>query len=133
MKKNKFWYKLIIQTVAILVTAAFFDGIIVTNIFSAIIAALILGFLNTLLRPILILLTIPLTVTSLGLWIFCINAIILKLTAALIPGFMVHGFFTAIFGSLFISIVSLAINTLTIEDKSITTIDLKQSRKNFWE
>lgn len=133
MKNNSFWYKLLFQTLAILVTASMFDGIIVTNIFSAVFAALILGFLNMALRPLLIFFTLPLTFMSFGLFVFIINAIILKFTAFLIPGFTVYGFFTSIFGALIISIVSIALNTLTFKNHSIEIIDLKNKGNNFWE
>lgn len=134
MDQKKFWLKLLFQTIAILVTATLFDGIIVENIFSAFFAALILGFLNTMLRPVLLFFTLPFTFLSFGLFIFVINAIILKLTAFFIPGFIVQGFFTSIFGAIVISIVSLAINTLSVgENNSIEVIDLKKGRDNNWK
>ncbi|MGE4518861.1 MAG: phage holin family protein [Desulfobacteraceae bacterium] len=133
MNNNYFWFKVLIQTLAILVTAAFFKGIIVDNIIAAFFAALILGFLNAVLRPLLIFFTLPLTLLSLGFFIFIINAVILKLTAFFIPGFTVQGFFTSIFGALFISIVSFILNILTFKDHSIEVIDLKKRNGNFWE
>ncbi|MCB9480470.1 MAG: phage holin family protein [Desulfobacteraceae bacterium] len=133
MDKNYFWFKVLVQTIAILVTAAFFDGIIVENVISAFFAAIILGFLNAVLRPLLIFLTLPITLFSLGFFIFIINAVILKLTAFFIPGFIVSGFFTSIFGALFISIVSFLLNILTFKDNSIEVIDLKKRNGNFWE
>ncbi|MDY0359895.1 MAG: phage holin family protein [Desulforegulaceae bacterium] len=133
MNNNYFWFKVLVQTLAILVTAAFFKGIVVDNVISAFFAALILGFLNAVLRPLLILLTLPITLVSLGFFIFIINAIILKLTAFFIPGFTVSGFFTSIFGALFISIVSFILNILTFKNNSIEVIDLKKRNGNFWE
>ncbi|PIE75173.1 MAG: hypothetical protein CSA18_01180 [Deltaproteobacteria bacterium] len=133
MKKNFFWYKVLFQTIAILITAAIFKGIVVTNIFSAFFAALILGFFNMILRPVLLLFTLPLTFMTLGLFIFIINAVILKLTAFFIPGFSVSGFLTSIFGAIFISAVSFVLNIMTFENNSIGVIDLKQKNDNTWE
>jgi putative membrane protein len=133
MNNKYFWFKVLIQTLAILVTAVFFKGIIVDNVLSAFFAAVILGLLNSVLRPLLIFLTLPITLVSLGFFIFIINAVILKLTAFFIPGFTVQGFFTSIFGALFISIVSFLLNILTFKDNSIEVIDLRKRNGNFWE
>ncbi|MGM0417376.1 MAG: phage holin family protein [Thermodesulfobacteriota bacterium] len=133
MNNNYFWIKVLFQTIAILVTAAMFQGIAVENIFTAFFAALILGFFNIVLRPLLIFFTLPITMLSLGFFIFIINAVILKLTAFFIPGFTVEGFFTSIFGALIISIVSFALNILTFKNNSVEVIDLKKKNGNFWE
>ncbi|MDY0131434.1 MAG: phage holin family protein [Desulforegulaceae bacterium] len=133
MDNKYFWFKVFVQTLAILVTAVFFKGIVVDSVIAAFFAALILGLLNSIVRPILIFFTLPLTLFSLGLFIFIINAVILKMTAFFIPGFTVQGFFTSIFGALFISIVSFFLNILTLKNHSIEIIDLKKRNGNFWE
>jgi putative membrane protein len=69
-------------------------------------AALVLGLVNTFVRPILMLLSLPLIVATLGLFLLVINALMLLLASALLPGFEVKGFFTAIFGAALISLVS---------------------------
>jgi putative membrane protein len=76
------------------------------------VSALLLGFANALVKPILVALTLPLTVLTLGLFLLVINAIILLLIAALVPGFVLAGFWSAVMASIIISLVNLAIGEL---------------------
>jgi putative membrane protein len=78
----------------------------VDGFLAALVAAFLLGIVNTILRPILVLLTLPLTVLTLGLFLLVINGLMLWLVAALIKGFYVNGFWGAVLGSILISIVS---------------------------
>ncbi len=71
------------------------------------IAAAVLGLLNAIVRPILYVLTLPITILTLGLFLIILNAIMLKLTAALVPGFGIDGWFWAIIGAIALSIVSM--------------------------
>ena len=84
-----------------------FKGIRFANASSLIISALMLGFVNAILRPLFILLTLPLTVLTLGLFLLVINALLLMLVSQLIRGFTVAGFWTAFFASIFITLLSL--------------------------
>jgi len=93
-------------TIAVLAAAYVIDGIQVSSFVSAILAAAVLGMLNTLLRPVLIILTLPINILTLGLFTFVINAFLLKMTALVIPGFDLRGFLPAILGALVISIVN---------------------------
>ena len=102
----------IVMTLAILFAAYIVNGIQVSGFLSALAAAAALGILNAVFRPLLIILTLPINILTLGLFTFLINALMLKLAAAVIPGFDVHGFWAAIFGSLLISIVSWLLNWL---------------------
>ena len=77
---------------ALLLVALLYPGVVVTSFTSALIAALVLGLLNTLLRPILVLLTLPVTVLSLGLFLFVINALVFWAAATLLDGLAVTGF-----------------------------------------
>ena len=88
------------------------EGIRVEGAGAAIIGALVLGFVNALVRPILIVLTLPLTVLTLGLFLFVINALMLMLTGALVPGFYVRDFKAALLGSLLFSILNLLVAAL---------------------
>lgn len=94
------------------ITSLFFDGIQIGGVFSLLFAALALAALNTVVRPLLLLVTLPLTVVSLGLFVFVVNAIVLKLAAALVIGFQVKGFFTALFGAVILSVVNLILTSL---------------------
>ena len=89
-----------------------FKGIRFSSNSALIIAALQLGFANAVLRPLLVFLTLPLTLLTLGLFVLVINALLLMLVAKLVKGFTISGFWTAFFASLFISILSLALGTL---------------------
>ena len=113
-------------TAAIVATAYLLDGIQISGFFSAVFAAAMLGFLNAFLRPIALLLTLPINILSLGLFTFIINALMLKMASGVIPGFEVHGFWNAIFGSFLISIISWLLNTFISEKGSVSSINLKQ-------
>ena len=116
-------------TAAIVATAYLLDGIQISGFFSAVFAAAVLAFLNAFFRPIALLLTLPINILSLGLFTFIINALMLKMASGLIPGFGVYGFWTAIFGSLLISIISWLLNTFISEQGSVSSINLKQGGK----
>lgn len=97
---------------ALLLVAHLYPGVTVKSFPSALIAALVLGLLNTLLRPILVLLTLPVTVLSLGLFLFVINALMFWAAANLLEGFEVSGFLAALVGSLIYSLCGMAIDVL---------------------
>lgn len=96
--------------ISLLVTAAVVPGLAITGIKAAIIGAAILGFVNAVVKPILIVFTLPLTILTLGLFLLVVNAIALGLVGYLTPGFVVGGFFSALFGSIVLAIVSGLIN-----------------------
>jgi putative membrane protein len=99
--------RLLINMVAILLIAYLLPRLIwVDGLWSAFIAALILGIVNAVIRPILVLLTLPLTFLTLGLFLLIINGLMLWLVAALVDGFHVNGFWGAVLGSILISIIS---------------------------
>ena len=97
---------------ALLLVAHLYPGVEVKSFGSAMIAALILGLLNTLLRPILVLLTLPVTVVSLGLFLFVINALMFWAAAGVLDGFAVTGFGAALVGSLIYSLCGMLIDTV---------------------
>jgi len=102
----------LILTFAILSAAYFIQGISVSSFAAAFFAAAVLGILNALFRPLLILLTLPINILTLGLFTFVINAALLKITAGLIPGFDLHGFWPAVLGAFVISIVNWLLHVL---------------------
>ena len=102
-----FIIRLIIHMVAILIISYLFPRMIrVDGLMAALVAAFLLGIVNVIIRPILVFLTLPLTVLTLGLFLLVINGLMLWLVAALVKGFHVNGFWGAVFGSILISIVS---------------------------
>ncbi len=96
----------LVITLAILFASTILSGIHVASLTTAIIAAAILGIINTFLRPVLLILTLPLTLLTLGIFAFVLNAFMLLLVAYFVPGFEIDGFFWAFMGALIISIVS---------------------------
>ena len=96
----------LIVAVALLVSAYIIPGIEVASVYIAIIAALILGLLNLVIRPILFILTLPLTIITFGLFAFVLNALIFWFAASFIEGFTVTGFIPALLGSIVVAIAS---------------------------
>ncbi len=113
----RFLARLVLNGVAIILAAYVLPGIHIAGPFAALVAGVILGFVNAIVRPVLFFLTLPLTLITLGLFIFVLNAICFALTAWLVPGFSVDGFWWAIFGALLVSIVSWILNGLVVGKK----------------
>ena len=108
-----FLQRWIINTLAVLVATHVVSGIHYDTVPSLFVASLLFGILITFLRPLLFLLTLPLVVVTLGLFVLIINAALLYLVGSLVKDFHVDGFWPAFWGALVISIVSLVLNTLT--------------------
>lgn len=123
----------LILTFSIIVTSYLLDGIHVSGFISAFFAAAILSILNAFFRPILLILTLPINILSLGLFTFVINALMLLMASGVIPGFNVSGFWSAVFGSLLISIVSWALTAFIGERGTVQYIDLRKIDDNKWE
>ena len=100
----------LITAVSLLATAYIIPGIRLASFTAAAIAAIVLGFVNAIVRPIILLLTLPLTILTLGLFLLVVNAISLSLVAYFTPGFTINTFWDAIFGSLILSFVSSVLN-----------------------
>jgi len=110
----RFLARLVLNGLAIIIVAWLLPGIHISSALSALLAGVILGFVNAIVRPVLFFLTLPLTLLTLGLFIFVLNAICLALTALLVPGFSIDGFFSAVFGALLVSVVSWILNGLVV-------------------
>jgi putative membrane protein len=123
----------LILTFAIIATSYLIDGIQVSGFLSAFFAAAILGILNAFFRPILLILTLPVNILSLGLFTFVINAIVLMMVSGVISGFEVYGFWSAVFGSLLISLVSWLLTSFIGGRGTVQYIDLKNVGGNRWE
>ncbi|MDT8444132.1 MAG: phage holin family protein [Desulfuromonadales bacterium] len=125
----------LILTVAIMTAAYLFAGIHVSGFGSALFAALILGILNALFRPILFILTLPINILTLGLFTFVINALLLMMTSGVIGGLVVDGFGSALFGSLIISLVSWLLSSFINDQGRVESIDieLRRRRGDRWE
>ena len=107
-----FWARTFITAFALWAATQIVPGIAVRGVVSLLLAALIFGLVNAVVRPVLVLLSLPLTIVTLGLFLLVINAAMLGLTALLLPGFHVEGFWPALFGSIVVSLVSWAATRL---------------------
>jgi putative membrane protein len=105
----------LVNAVALIAVAYLMPSITVSSFTSALIAALILGLVNAIIRPVLVLLTLPVTVLTLGLWIFVINGLLFWFVGSFVPGFVVHGFWAGVIGSILFSIVSWLLSTLVLK------------------
>lgn len=133
----------LITTIAILIIPYVISGVQVQSFWSALFAAGILGVLNALVRPLLILLTLPLTIVSLGFFILVINALLFELAAAIVPGLYVSSFWSALFASIIVSLVSWIMNSMVAgggTDRMIVirrwdrdTVDMRKDRSGKWE
>ena len=99
----------LVSGLAIIITAYLLPGVKLTGFFAALVTALILGLINAFIRPVLILLTLPLNILTLGLFTLVINALLIMLAAAIVPGFAVQGFWWALLFGLVLAIVNFAL------------------------
>jgi len=120
-------------TAAILMASYLMGGIHVDGFFSALAAAAMLGILNAFFRPLALVLTLPINILTFGLFTFVINAVMLKMASGIIEGFIVQGFWTAVFGALIISVASFALNSLISGKGRVDVIDLTHKGGNRWE
>jgi len=97
---------MIISAVGFLLTAKLVKGFEVSGFFSAFFAAIVLGFVNTFIWPILFFLTLPINILTLGLFTFVVNGIALKIVAAILPGFRLQSWWAAIFGALILVVLN---------------------------
>ncbi len=127
----------LIITVAILLASQFVPGIKVDTLSTAVIAACVLSLINIFIRPVFVFLTLPLSILTLGIFYFFINAFMLELVAYFVSGFVVKDFFSAFLGSLIISFVSWLANSFIATHKierpdNPDYIDLKKGDNGKW-
>lgn len=116
-----------ITALSLWLASLLFSGIRFADTSSLIVSALLLGLANAVVKPLLIVLTLPLTVLTFGLFLLVINALMLLLVAGLVRGFKVSGFWTALFASLFISFFSLVIGSLALSGNPAHNIQMPHS------
>jgi putative membrane protein len=108
--RMKLLIKWILSAAALLAVAHFYSGVVVTSFVAALIAAFVIGLLNTIVRPILVVLTLPVTLITLGLFLFVINALMFYMASGLLDGFQVKGFTAALIGSVLYSVAGMVID-----------------------
>ena len=104
----------LIHTVALLAVAYLLPGVAIASFASALVAALVLGLINAVIRPVLVLLTLPATILTLGLFIFVINGLLFWLVGSFVQGFVVAGFWWGVLGAIVYSIVSWLLASLLL-------------------
>ena len=109
--------KLLISAFAVIIIAKFLPGVTLDSYTTAIIVAVVIAILNVLVKPILIILTLPITIVTLGLFLLRINAIIIKLASNLIDGFAVDSMWIALLFSILLYVLQSILNSLITEDK----------------
>jgi len=107
-----FIIKVLVTAVAVYLAAYLLPGVTITDVKTTIIVALVLALLNTFIKPILVILTIPITLMTLGLFLLVINALMVKWAASLVNGFQVDGWWSALLVSLIVTVVSYILNGL---------------------
>jgi len=123
-----FLIRLCLNALALIIVSTVIPGIEVKGVLPALSAAFFLGLVNAVVRPIILILTLPLTILTLGLFIPLINAFLLKLVSLMIQGFEVHGFWSAVFGALLLSIVS-GLLSLFINDRGRVEVVVHRQRR----
>lgn len=104
----------LLSALSLLLVARLVPGFEIHGFGTALIAAIVIGLVNATLGFVLKILTLPLTIVTFGLFLFVINAIMLKLAAALVPGFAVYGFLPALVGAIILSLISLVLRFLIL-------------------
>ncbi|WP_208511000.1 phage holin family protein [Variovorax paradoxus] len=120
-----------ITALSLWVASRIFKGLSFESTGALVISALLLGLANAVVKPLLIVLTLPLTLVTFGLFLLVINALMILLVAALVRGFRVSGFWTALFASLFVSILSILIGAFVGGSDPATTIQMPQGTGNW--
>ena len=113
----RFLARVLLNALAIAAAAWLVPGVQLSGPVPAVIAGVLLGFINALVKPVLILLTLPFTLLTLGFFLFVVNAICFALTAALVPGFDLSGFAAAFFGALVVTLVSWIVNAVIADSE----------------
>lgn len=108
----RFLVNWLIYTLAIIITAYLLPGVAIESLFAALVAALVLGLINAVLRPIILILTLPINILTLGLLTLVINALLVMLADFIVPGFSVGSFWWALLFSIILSIVNLILSQI---------------------
>jgi len=117
-----FLLRVLVNALAILLAASIVPGIEVGGLVPALVGGLLLALVNAVVRPVLIILTLPITILTLGLFLLVLNGLCFWLASAVVKGFLVAGFWSAFFGALIVSIVSWIATTLISDSGKVVVI-----------
>ncbi|MGB7063230.1 MAG: phage holin family protein [Candidatus Zixiibacteriota bacterium] len=125
-----FLIKWFVTVVSIFIVANLFNLIYVENLVVLVLAALVLGILNAFVRPMLLLLTLPINILSLGFFTLVINAFLMYAVAGLVPGFEISGFLRAFLAALLVSLMNAMTNFIIHKEPKITVVKVDHRRRN---
>jgi len=109
----------ILSAIALVIVANYVPGFHVNSFATALIVAVILGIINTLIKPIILILTLPINILTLGLFTFVINALLLLLVARFVPGFTIEGFVPALIGAIVLWLINIVIHMVVFPVKAV--------------
>jgi putative membrane protein len=121
-----FLLRVVVNAAAIYLAAAIVPGIEVASALAALGAGLVLGLVNAVVRPVLLVLTLPFTIVTLGLFLFVLNGFCLWLTSVMVNGFEIHGFWPAVFAALIASLVSWVVTAWVSDRGQIVVITRRE-------
>ena len=121
----------VVNALALLVAAWILKGIVISSYLSLFVAAFVIGLLNAFLRPVVLLLTLPLNILTLGLFTLVVNGIMLLLAGDVVRGFEVHGFFSAVFAALIMGCVSFLLNLFISDSGQIENVMIVTDEHRF--
>ena len=121
----------VVNALALLVAAWILKGIVISSYLSLFVAAFVIGLLNAFLRPVVLILTLPLNILTLGLFTFVVNGIMILLAGDVVRGFDVHGFFSAVFAALIMGLVSFFLNLFISDSGRIENVMIISDEDHF--
>ncbi len=104
--------QLVIQVFSLFIVSSILPGFVLTDIRTAVVAAVVIGVINTFIRPVVQLIALPLTILTLGIFSFVVNVLLLMVAASIVPGFKIDGFFTAAIASIVLTLISAFVQQL---------------------
>lgn len=126
-------FRWVVNALGLLLVSYLFEGIKVAGVGWAFIAAIFLGVFNALIRPVVLLLTLPINLLTLGLFTLVVNGLMLWLVGSLLAGFQVEGFWSAVGGGLVMSVISLVANGLVNDQGRWEVIEMRRGRGGQWQ
>lgn len=125
-----FLLRLSINLLALVIAGIVVSGIRIETLGAGILAAAILGLVNAVIRPIALLLTLPINVLTLGLFTLVINALMLQLVAGIVPGFFIDSFWSAFWGALLVSVISWVLNLFVGDSGRVVDIRIERRKRD---
>ncbi|MFM8432095.1 MAG: phage holin family protein [Bacteroidota bacterium] len=113
----KFLVKLVIGSLAVIFASFLLPGVHIDDAYTAVLVAFVISLLNAFIKPVLVILTIPVTIFTFGIFLLVINALVILIAAKIVPGFSVSGFWSALFFSILLSVITSIMEAVTREER----------------